>query len=89
MTPNDVLLDSLISVLLSLPQRSFLLQMGTNTETPQLNKVQRGLDLGLLGPNWDMFIKSLTLPFRGPCGRGGGKTVKVRGDGRHQGTKAF
>lgn len=67
MTPNDVLLDSLISVLLSLSQRSFLLlQMGTNTETPQLNKVQRGLDLGLLSPNWDMSIKSLTLPFRGP-----------------------
>jgi hypothetical protein len=51
MTPNDILLYSQISALLSHHQRSFLLQqMENNSRDPQLNIMQGVRDLGTLIP---------------------------------------
>lgn len=88
MTPNDILLCSLISVSISLHQRSFLLmQMGMNRDS-QLNKVQRVLDLGILSPK-SICPSNLSLHHSGNLvEEEEERTLRDRGDGRHQGTKA-
>jgi hypothetical protein len=45
-------------------------------------------DLATLNPKWNVSIKSLSSWFREPYRRGGRKSVRARGDGEHQESKA-
>ena len=63
-----------------------------NTETHSwTTRTQRGRDLGTLRPTWDVFIKVLLSRLKSLSSRleepksGGGKNVRARGDGGHQG----
>jgi len=50
------------------------------------DNMQRVRDLGTLSSKWDMSMKSFPTE---PCGRGGRKRKRTRGDGGHQENKAF
>ena len=58
-----------------------LQQMGTNTETnSQTDIIQRVRDPETHSLKGDISIKSLCSGIRGPCKRGGRKSVRGRGD---------
>ena len=61
----------------------------TNTETHSQTMCKRVKDLCLLSPKREVFIKSLPSVLRDPCRRGGRKIIPTKGDGGHQGSKAF
>jgi len=52
---------------------------------PQADHMERVRNLETLILKWDVSNKSFHLEFREPCGRGGRETVRVRGEGGHQG----
>jgi hypothetical protein len=83
MTPNDIPLSSLVSCLATVGEDS-------SCRDPQLDSVQRARDLATLSHTCGIFINSLPLRLRGPCGGGGGRgKVNARGDGGGQGNRAL
>lgn len=63
--PNDSLICSQTSILLSYHQRTFLLQqMGNEFKNPQLDHFQRLRDLGTFSPKLEPSIKSFPSGFR-------------------------
>jgi hypothetical protein len=82
MTPNDILLYSQISALLSHHQRSFLLQqMENNSRDPQLNIMQGVRDLGTLIP-WKECLHEIPLfNAQGSLQKRRQKVLRAREDG--------
>lgn len=77
MIPNDILLHSQISALLSHHQgNSFLQQIWINTEKHRQKKVCRAWDLETFSSKLDVSIKSLPSEHREPCRREGRKRYK-------------
>lgn len=54
---------------------------GNYYRDPQLDGVQRVRILEALSLKYDIFIKSFSLQYNDLCKKGGGKTVRPRGDG--------
>ena len=89
MTPNDILLYSWISALLSHHQRGFLLQQMRRHRDPQSDNVQRARDLRALSPKWDVSVKTFPSELTERCGKGGRKSLRARQDKGHQGNKVL
>lgn len=62
---------------------------GNKYRDPELDTRWRVRELGTLGHTWGFSIKSLPSGLIEPCGRGGRRIVKARGDGGHQGNEVF
>jgi hypothetical protein len=58
---------------------------GNKYRDPQTKNLQRIKYLGILSPKWDVSITLLSLGLKEHYRRGGGKILRVRGDGRIQG----
>lgn len=62
---------------------------GNEYRDPQMGKVQRVRDLGILYPTKYVFINMLPLWLRKSCIRRGKKIVRAIVGGVHQGNRAF
>ena len=78
MTPNGIVLYSLISAFLDHHQRNFLWKLiGTNMET-HIQTICR-VRPKTLSPAWDISLKYFPSGFRELCGKGDRKNVRARG----------
>lgn len=84
MTCNHILLYSLFSNLHSYQQRNFQLKQESKQRDPYLDIIKRVCDLETLNFKWNVSITFLPSGPRTSYGRGGRKSPRARGKGRHQ-----
>lgn len=52
------------------------------TPPPPHSRWRQNRDLGTLSPKWNITIKSIPSGLRESCGRGGGKNVRAKEEGK-------